>query len=467
MHVRATPTPMRTAVGRRIGLKGWERTRQVCLNRQGRGHAASGATTSDGNGVAAREVEQELWKEVSGSYLSYAMSVIVGRALPDARDGLKPVHRRILFAMHELGLAPNKPFRKCARVVGEVLGKFHPHGDTAVYDALVRLAQGFSLNETLVNGHGNFGSLDGDPAAAMRYTECRLTKFANETMLDDLGCEAVEFAENFDGSYVEPTVLPAKLPQLLINGSSGIAVGMATSIPPHNVTEVSNALLALIEDPEITLRGLMKHIPAPDFPTGGLLLDAEGLRDAYATGNGSVTMRGVINLEEKVTAGGSTKRALIISEMPYQTNKSLLVEKIAEIVNERIVEGISDVRDESDRRGVRVVIELKKHANVDVILNAFYKHTNLQKKFNLNMVALDGSEPRSMGLKELLTIFLDFRCEVIKKRTVYELARARKKHHQLEVSGHRSKPPCVQGDVVIVHGLDDSISALLTGRPAA
>lgn len=441
MHVRPTKVTMRTVLRGKIGGKGWDRPRMVRWNQSRNRRNESKATANEEpKDLAARHVDQELWKEVSGSYLSYAMSVIVGRALPDARDGLKPVHRRILYAMHELGLAPNKPFRKCARVVGEVLGKYHPHGDTAVYDALVRLAQGFSLNQTLVHGHGNFGSLDGDPAAAMRYTECRLAKFAQEIMLDDLGSETVEFAENFDGSYVEPTVLPAKLPQLLINGSSGIAVGMATSIPPHNITEVSNALLALIQDPKITLRQLMKHVPAPDFPTGGLLLDADQMENAYATGNGSVTMRGVVNVEEKVTAGGSTKRWLVISEMPYQTNKAQLVEKIAEIVNERIVEGISDVRDESDRRGVRVVVELKKHANVDVILNAFYKHTNLQKKFNLNMVALDGSEPRSMGLKELLTIFLDFRCEVIEKRTTYKLEKARKKHHQLQVRHHLTKP---------------------------
>lgn len=316
-----------------------------------------------------RIIPTDLRNEMSQSYLEYAMSVIVGRALPDARDGLKPVHRRILYAMHELGLAPDRPFRKCARVVGEVLGKYHPHGDTAVYDALVRMAQDFSMRSPLINGHGNFGSIDNDPPAAMRYTECRLQALTTESMLRDIDSETVDFADNFDGSQQEPLVLPARIPQLLLNGSSGIAVGMATNIPPHNLGELIDGTIALIHNPEITNKELRQYIPGPDFPTGAQILGVSGIKDAYNTGRGSITMRGVANIETIQHRGRPDKEAIIITELPYQTNKAALIEKIAELVNDKRIDGISDIRDESDRDGMRIVIELKRDAYPRVVLN--------------------------------------------------------------------------------------------------
>ncbi|MFB8796286.1 MAG: DNA gyrase subunit A [Microcoleus sp.] len=380
----------------------------------------------------SRIIPTDLGNEMSRSYLEYAMSVIVGRALPDARDGLKPVHRRILYAMNELGLTPDRPFRKCARVVGEVLGKYHPHGDTAVYDALVRMAQDFSMRERLINGHGNFGSVDNDPAAAMRYTECRLTALTSDSMLRDIDCETVNFGDNFDGSQQEPLVLPARIPQILLNGSSGIAVGMATNIPPHNLGEIIDGFVALIHNPEITDLELMQYIPGPDFPTGGQILGKATIREAYTTGRGSITMRGVASIETIEHVGRPDKEAIIITELPYQTNKAALIEKIAELVNDKRLEGISDIRDESDRDGMRIVIELKRDAYPRVVLNNLYKQTPLQSNFGANMLALVNGEPQLLSLSQFLNVFLDFRIETITRRTQYELRKAEERDHLLQ-----------------------------------
>jgi DNA gyrase subunit A len=379
-----------------------------------------------------RIVSTDLRSEMSRSYLEYAMSVIVGRALPDARDGLKPVHRRILYAMHELGLTADRPFRKCARVVGEVLGKYHPHGDSAVYDALVRMAQDFSMRSPLINGHGNFGSVDNDPPAAMRYTECRLQALASDSLLQDIESETVDFADTFDGSQQEPIVLPSRIPQLLLNGSSGIAVGMATNIPPHNLGELLDGVIALIDNPEVSTAELMTLIPGPDFPTGGQILGRSGIREAYETGRGSITMRGVANIETIEQRGRPDREAIIITELPYQTNKAALIERIADMVNERRLEGISDIRDESDREGMRIVIELKRDAYPRVVLNNLYKQTPLQNNFGVNMLSLVNGEPQVLGLKQMLEVFLDFRIETITRRTQYELRKAEERDHILQ-----------------------------------
>jgi DNA gyrase subunit A len=379
-----------------------------------------------------RIVPTDLRNEMSRSYLEYAMSVIVGRALPDARDGLKPVHRRILYAMHELGLTADRPFRKCARVVGEVLGKYHPHGDTAVYDALVRMAQDFSMRNPLINGHGNFGSVDNDPPAAMRYTECRLQALTMDAVLRDIEAETVDFADNFDGSQQEPTVLPARIPQLLLNGSSGIAVGMATNIPPHNLGELIDGVVALIHNPEITDLELMQYIPGPDFPTGAQILGTAPIKEAYLTGRGSITMRGVANIETLEYKGRPDREAIIITELPFQTNKAALIERIAEMVNDRKLEGISDIRDESDRDGMRIVIELKRDAYPRVVLNNLYKQTPIQTNFGCNMLALVNGEPQLLSLKKFLTVFLDFRIESITRRTRYELRKAEERDRLLQ-----------------------------------
>ncbi len=379
-----------------------------------------------------RIVPTDLSDEMSQSYLEYAMSVIVGRALPDARDGLKPVHRRILYAMYELGLTADRPFRKCARVVGEVLGKYHPHGDTAVYDALVRMAQSFSMRDPLIDGHGNFGSIDNDPPAAMRYTECRLQAIASEALLQDIESDTVDFADNFDGSQQEPVVMPARAPQLLLNGSSGIAVGMATNIPPHNLGELVDGAIALVRDPDLDDAQLFQYIPGPDFPTGGTILGRAGIRDAYRTGRGSITMRGVAEIETLEQRGRPDRDAIIITELPYQTNKAALIEKIAEMVNEKRLEGISDIRDESDREGMRVVIELKRDAYPRVVLNNLYKHTPIQMNFGANMVALVGGEPQLLSLKQMLQTFLDFRVETIVRRTNHALRKAQERDHILQ-----------------------------------
>ncbi len=379
-----------------------------------------------------RIILTDLRDEMSRSYLEYAMSVIVGRALPDARDGLKPVHRRILYAMHELGLSPDRPFRKCARVVGDVIGKYHPHGDTAVYDALVRMAQDFSMRMPLVNGHGNFGSVDNDPPAAMRYTECRLQALTADSLLQDIEQETVDFADNYDGSQQEPVVMPSRLPQLLLNGSSGIAVGMATNIPPHNLGEIVDGLVALIHSPDITDTELMRYIPGPDFPTGGKILGTSGIREAFTTGRGSITMRGVATIETLEQRGRQDREAIIVTELPYQTNKAAMIEKIAEMVNEHRLEGISDIRDESDRDGMRIVIELRRDAYPQVVLNNLYKQTPLQSNFGANMLALVRSEPQLLSLKRFLSVFLEFREDCVVRRTQYQLRKAQERDHLLQ-----------------------------------
>ena len=390
------------------------------------GPGSTGPGDSDG-----RIIQTDLRNEMSRSYLEYAMSVIVGRALPDARDGLKPVHRRILYAMYELGLSSDRPYRKCARVVGEVLGKYHPHGDTAVYDALVRMAQDFSMRMPLVDGHGNFGSVDNDPPAAMRYTESRLQALTNDALLEDIESETVDFVDNFDGSQQEPTVLPSRVPQLLLNGSTGIAVGMATNIPPHNLTELIDGLLALIANPEIEERALMAIIPGPDFPTGGQILGRRGIRETYTTGRGSVTMRGVARIETIEAKGRPDRDAVIITELPYQTNKAALIERIAELVNDKKLEGIADIRDESDRDGMRIVIELRRDAYPQVVLNNLFKLTPLQSNFNAYMLALVAGEPVLLTLRRMLQVFLDFRVETIERRTRYLLRKAQERDHIL------------------------------------
>ena len=379
-----------------------------------------------------RIIPTELRNEMSQCYLEYAMSVIVGRALPDARDGLKPVHRRILYAMYELGLTADRPFRKCARVVGEVLGKYHPHGDTAVYDALVRMAQLFSMRDPLINGHGNFGSIDNDPPAAMRYTECRLQALSTDALLQDIESDTVDFTDNFDGSQQEPMVLPSRVPQLLLNGSSGIAVGMATNIPPHNLGELVDGAIALIQNPELTTTDLMQYIPGPDFPTGGQILGRSGIKSAYSEGRGSITMRGVAEIETLSQPGRQDKEAIIVTELPYQSNKAAIIEKIAELVNDKKIEGISDIRDESDRTGMRIVIELRRDAYPRVVLNNLYKQTPLQMNFGANMLALVNGEPQHLNLKKFLEVFIEFRVETITRRTRYLLQKAQERDHILQ-----------------------------------
>ena len=374
-----------------------------------------------------------LQKEMERSYLEYAMSVIVGRALPDARDGLKPVQRRILFAMYELGLTPDRPFRKCARVVGDVLGKYHPHGDQAVYDALVRLVQNFSTKYPTLDGHGNFGSVDNDPPAAMRYTETRLAPIAHKAFLEEIGSETVNFSNNFDGSQKEPDILPAQLPFLLLNGSSGIAVGMATNIPPHNLGEVVDGLIALVENKDLSNKKLSNIIKGPDFPTGGELIYSPAIEELYETGKGSITIRGVINTEEINLGKGKHKRnALIITELPYQISKAGWIEKLAELVNSSKINGISDIRDESDRDGMRIVIELKKDSNNELVISNLYKKTTLQTNFGAIFLALIKGKPVQLNLKQYLNYFLDFREETIRKRTSYFLKNALEKLEVLE-----------------------------------
>ena len=366
--------------------------------------------------------------EMRRSYLDYAMSVIVGRALPDVRDGLKPVHRRVLFAMHELSNDWNKAYKKSARIVGDVIGKYHPHGDTAVYDTIVRMAQDFSLRYMLVDGQGNFGSVDGDNAAAMRYTEVRMARIGHQ-LLEDLEKETVDFGPNYDGSESEPLVLPARIPNLLINGSAGIAVGMATNIPPHNLNEVIAGCLALLANPALSIDELIEYIPAPDFPTAALIYGIMGVREGYRTGRGRVVMRGRTHVEDMEKGN---RQAIIIDEIPYQVNKKTLIEKVAELVNEKRIEGISDIRDESDKSGMRVVIELKRGEVAEVILNNLYKQTQLQDTFGMNMVALVDGQPRLLNLKQMLECFLAHRREVVTRRTVFELRKARERGHVLE-----------------------------------
>ena len=383
----------------------------------------------DQDQFAKETVPISLEQEMKRSFLDYAMSVIVGRALPDVRDGLKPVHRRVLYAMHELNNVWNRPYLKSARVVGDVMGKYHPHGDSAIYDTVVRMAQDFSLRYTLVDGQGNFGSVDGDPPAAMRYTEIRLRKIAGE-MVADIDKDTVDYGPNYDGSTTEPLVLPARIPNLLINGSTGIAVAMATNIPPHNLHEVVAACLLLLENPDATIDELIEKIPAPDFPTGALIYGVAGVREGYRTGRGRVVMRAKTHFEDMDKAGN--RQAIIVDEIPYQVNKAVLQQKIAELVNEKKIEGISDIRDESDKQGMRVVIELKRGENAEVVLNNLFKLTQLQDSFGINMVALVDGQPRLLNLKQVLEAFLAHRREVVTRRTVYELNKARDRGHLLE-----------------------------------
>jgi DNA gyrase subunit A len=399
------------------------------------------------------EVAQELLSvsledEMQQSYLDYAMSVIVGRALPDVRDGLKPVHRRVLHAMRELGNDYNKAYKKSARVVGDVIGKYHPHGDSAVYDTIVRMAQPFSMRYMLVDGQGNFGSVDGDAPAAMRYTEVRMSRIAHE-LLADIEKETVNFVENYDGSESEPSVMPTRIPNLLVNGSSGIAVGMATNIPPHNLNEVVSACLAVIDDPEIDIPGLMQHLPGPDFPTAGIINGAQGIYAAYSTGRGRVYIRARTGIEEFKPG----REAIIVSELPYQVNKARLIEKIADLVREKRIDGISELRDESDKDGMRIVIELKRGESSDVVLNNLYKQTPMQSVFGINMVALHEGQPKLMNLKQVLEAFLAHRREVVTRRTIFDLRKARDRAHVLE------------GQTVALANIDDVI-ALIKASPS-
>ena len=381
-----------------------------------------------GNGNFENVVNLSLKKEMETSYLSYAMSVIVSRALPDARDGLKPVHRRILYSMQQSGFHYNKPYHKSARIVGDVMGKYHPHGDSAIYESMVRMAQDFSLRLPLIDGQGNFGSMDGDAPAAMRYTEARLKKVSDK-LLDDLDKETVSFIENYDGSTIEPTVLPSKVPNLLVNGASGIAVGMATNIPPHNLGEVIDGCIAYIDNKEITIEELTKFVKGPDFPTGGIIKGRSGILSAFKTGRGSIVIESKVQIEEK---SKDKKKSIIVTEIPYTINKSKLVEKIAEVAKDKIVEDISDIRDESNREGVRIVVEIKKGANPDIILANLFKHTQLRTSFGVNALALkDGTSPEVMDLKKMISIFVSFREEVTRKRFFFELSKARERVHNL------------------------------------
>ena len=368
----------------------------------------------------------DISEEMRRSYLDYAMSVIVSRALPDVRDGLKPVHRRIIYSMFENGYDYNRPFRKSARIVGDVLGKYHPHGDISVYEAMVRMAQPFSMRVPLVDGQGNFGSMDGDSAAAMRYTEARLAKVAH-SLIDDIDKDTVDFMPNYDETLQEPTVLPASYPNLLVNGANGIAVGMATNIPPHNLGEVLDACCAYIDNPEISIDDLINIVPGPDFPTGGLILGYGGAKSAYYTGRGSVMMRAKATIEELY----KDREAIIVHEIPYQVNKAALITRIAELVKEKKIEGISEIRDESDRQGVRVVIEIKRDFQADVVLNQLYKFTPLQTSFGMNMLAINNGRPMMMNLKDIIQAFVEFREEIIRRRTIFELNKARDRAHVL------------------------------------
>ena len=392
----------------------------------------------------------EIESEMQDSYLSYAMSVIVGRALPDIRDGLKPVHRRILYAMQDMGMRSNTPFKKSARIVGEVLGKYHPHGDTAVYDAMVRMAQDFSQRYMMVEGHGNFGSVDGDRAAAMRYTEARLSSFAEELLID-IEKDTVDFVDNFDSSLKEPSVLPSKVPNLLVNGSSGIAVGMATNIPPHNLSEVIEGIIYNIDHPEATVKDLMKKIKGPDFPTGGIIMGLEGIREAYETGRGRLVVRGRVHQEQQPRKG---KTQIIISELPYQVNKARLVEKIAELVRSKKLEGISDLRDESDKSGMRVVVELKKDSVPLVVINSLYKNTQLQDTFGIIMLSLVDGVPKTLNLKDIIDEYVKHRYKVIVRRTKFELRKAEEREHILA------------GFLIALDNLDEVIKTIRSSKDA-
>jgi DNA gyrase subunit A len=394
------------------------------------------------------DIEAEMRK----SYLDYAMSVIIGRALPDVRDGLKPVHRRILFGMYELGLTSSKPYRKCAKIVGEVLGKFHPHGDTPVYDALVRLAQSFNMRYPLIDGQGNFGSVDGDPPAAMRYTEARLSKISEE-MLADIEKETVDLVPNFDESEKEPVVLPTRIPNLLVNGSTGIAVGMATNIPPHNLTEVVEAAIVMIEEPEANLKKIMKLVPGPDFPTGGYIYGREGIEQAYKTGRGTFQVRAKAAIEQR----GKDRQDIVVTELPYQVNKARLIEHIAELIQIKKLEGIADIRDESDRDGMRMVIEVKRDEEPQIILNNLFKFTQMQESFGMILLAIVGGQPRELGLLDLIRLFIEHRVDVVRRRTTYELRKAREREHTL--LGYRIALDHIDDVIKIIRGSSSRANA--------
>ncbi len=394
----------------------------------------------------------DIESEMKKSYLDYAMSVIIGRALPDVRDGLKPVHRRILFGMYELGLTSTKPYRKCAKIVGEVLGKFHPHGDSPVYDALVRMAQDFNMRYPLVDGQGNFGSVDGDPPAAMRYTEARLSKIAEET-LADIEKETVDFVPNFDESEKEPVVLPSRIPNLLVNGSSGIAVGMATNIPPHNLRETIEAAILLIEEPDANLKKIMKLVPGPDFPTGGYIYGREGIEQAYKTGRGSFQVRAKAAIEQRA----KDRQDIVITELPYQVNKARLIEHIAELIQNKKIEGIANVRDESDREGMRIVIEVKRDEEPQLILNHLFKHTQMQESFGMILLAIVAGQPRELGLLHLLQLFIDHRVDVVRRRTQYDLRKAREREHIL--LGYRIALDHIDNVIKIIRGSSSRANA--------
>ncbi len=389
-------------------------------------------------------INVEVNNEVKKSFIAYAMAVNVSRAIPDVRDGMKPVHRRILYAMHDMGLTSDKAFKKCAKIVGEVLGKYHPHGDSSVYDALVRLAQNFSINFPLVDGHGNFGSVDGDPAAAYRYTEARLSKLANE-MLREIDKNTVDFYPNFDDTEMQPVVLPSRIPNILVNGADGIAVGMATNIPPHNLAECLNGCIALMDNPDITVEELMDYIPAPDYPTGGVLMGRAGIKQAYRTGKGGFVLRAKCEIEE---FNNGTRERIVVTELPYQVNKAVLIKNIADMVKDKRIEGISDIKDESDRHGMRMVIDLKKDANAQVVLNTLYKHTNLQVKDGIILLALVDGEPKVLGLKEILEHYIAHQEEVIVRRTKYDLAKTEEREH------------IVQGLVIALANIDRVIEII-------
>ena len=386
----------------------------------------------------------EVNQEIKKSFIAYAMAVNVSRAIPDVRDGMKPVHRRILYAMHEAGLTSDKAFRKCAKIVGDVLGKYHPHGDISVYDALVRLAQDFSINFPLVDGHGNFGSVDGDPAAAYRYTEARLSKLSNE-MLREIDKDTVDFYPNFDDTEMQPVVLPSRFPNILVNGSDGIAVGMATNIPPHNLAECLNACIAMLDNPEITVEELMEYIPAPDYPTGGVLMGRAGIKQAYKTGKGGFVLRAKTDIEE---FNNGTRERIVVTELPYQVNKALLIKSIADMVKDKRIEGISDIKDESDRHGMRMVIDLKKDANAQVVLNTLFKHTNLQVKDGITLLALVDGEPKVLSLKEILQQYIAHQESVIERRTKYDLAKTEEREH------------IVKGLVIALANIDEVIEII-------
>jgi len=376
----------------------------------------SGPGGGTGRDAGFNIVSINIEEEMRRSYLDYSMSVIIGRALPDIRDGLKPVHRRVLYAMSEMGLEHNKKYTKCAKVVGQTMGVYHPHGDSAIYDTMVRLAQPFSMRYPLIDGQGNFGSVDGDPPAAMRYTECRLMRIAGD-MLADIDMETVDFVPNYDESTSEPTVLPTRIPTLLVNGSNGIAVGMATNIPPHNLTEIVNATIELVNNPAAGLLEVLRHVQGPDFPTGGFIFGKAGIAQAYTNGRGRFLMRAKVETEQMT----KEKTAIIVNEIPYQVNKSKLIERIAELVNEKIIDEISDVRDESDRDGMRIVIELKRGAQPEIVLNQLYKHTQMQESFSMIFLAVVNNQPRELGIVDAIRCFIDHRIEVVRRRTVFLL----------------------------------------------